>query len=130
MEDVVAIAATNRWGEPVAFITWGRIYGSTEAQPILAAVKRCAKSCEGAPMKGFRMCRSLSEASKQLYFYEALITFAMKPILFGSRYSAWREKKRRAIEQGREIYFLPSRTGIRRRAAEVAAILRRSKRKA
>jgi hypothetical protein len=52
------------------------------------------------------VCRSLQDAAGEPYFYEALFAFGQKPIPFGEGYAGWRESMDRAMQEGREIYFL------------------------
>jgi hypothetical protein len=54
---------------------------------------------------------SLIEVSRFQYFYEALLSFAWKPIPFGEHMQEWQASRRLELKAGRGIYFLGSIAG-------------------
>lgn len=48
----------------------------------------------------------LRDAVTQPYVYDALLTFAQKPIPYGEGFDAWRRDKAAAMEEGKEFPFL------------------------
>ncbi|MBV8082405.1 MAG: hypothetical protein JO293_05875 [Candidatus Eremiobacteraeota bacterium] len=104
MEDIVAIKAVDKDGKAVAFMTWGRLFDRIDDTELLQSVR--ATRFVGHPMKRFALCDSLGQVAKHRYFYEALAYFASEKIPFGQRYRSWQARKRRALEAGREIWFL------------------------
>src|SRR5579863_7874068 len=94
MEDVVAIVAKDRQGRAVGFMTWGRLFGPLESKMLIREVRRHSTKFEGKPMRDFKLCDSLIEASKFAYFYEAVIHLSHEPIPLGKKYKAWQSRER------------------------------------
>jgi hypothetical protein len=107
MENWVAVEVTTEQRKRYFFMTWGRIQDAVDPAPLEALVIQAAEhfSLDGRPVKA-RVCLSLKEASQQPYFFEALLTFAQERIPFGEHYDEWRQRKHRAMSEGREFYFL------------------------
>ena len=94
-------------GQTCFFVTWGRIQDSSDPRALEELVLRAAaKFAVGGPPVSARVCASLQEAAAQPYFYEALIRMAGRPIPYAEGYDAWRREKAKAMDEGREIYFL------------------------
>jgi hypothetical protein len=107
MEDVVGIKAKDQTGRAVAFMVWGRLFDPVDDRELLAVVKNRSSECAGAPMADFGLCNSLAEVANHEYFFEGLLWFARRPIVFGEDYQAWRtDSRRRLIEDGEGLYFL------------------------
>jgi hypothetical protein len=53
-----------------------------------------------------RVCTTLQEAATQPYFFEHFFALCQKTISFGTTYATWSERTKRAMEEGKEIYFL------------------------
>lgn len=107
MEDLVAIAVEVDTGETRYFLTWGRIQDNVDPEPLEAVVLRRAGGFDlgGDPIR-VRVCDALREAREAPYFYEALFSFAQRPIPYGDGYEAWRAAMSAALEEGRELYYL------------------------
>jgi hypothetical protein len=105
MEDLIAFRVVNGEGESYFFMTWGRVVDSVDPAPLFRAVRPHLTKFHGIDrVRSMHMCRSLQEASRTRYFFEALFTFASEGIPFGVKtYPRWRAKVRRRIAQGKEI---------------------------
>ena len=111
MENWVAIEVTTDQRKSYFFLTWGLIQDEVDPGPLeeLAVLAAEHFSLVGRPVKA-RICLSLKEAAKQQYFFEALLTFAQERIPSGDEHEEWRLRKRRAMAEGREFYFLGRRS--------------------
>ena len=107
MDDWVAVEVKTDSGRSGFVITWGRIQDAIDPRPLEELTLRIATqfSIGGKPVSA-RVCLTLREAADQPDFYEALLTFAQKPIPYGQGYDEWRRERAKAMEEGREIYFL------------------------
>jgi hypothetical protein len=107
MEDIVAVAVTLDNGERRYFMTWGRIQDSVDPQPLEDLVLRHARSnaLGGEPVSS-QVCTTLQEASQEPYLFEALVSFASRPIPFGPKYEDWRREKAAEMEEGQDLYYL------------------------
>lgn len=107
MEQWVAVEVRTDRQQSGFFLTWGRIQDPDDPAPLEQLAVRAAAhfSLGGTPVSA-RVCRTLSEAAKQPFFYEALLTFASTPIPYGDGYEPWRAQRAQAMEEGREFYFL------------------------
>lgn len=105
MEDLVAVAVTTAEGPVAFFVTWGRIQDATDPEPLEALILDVAGhfALPGTPVSA-RLCPSLQNARDAPLFYEALFSFAQKPIPFGTGYGKWRRKTDQLMRQGKEIF--------------------------
>ena len=107
MDDWVAVEVKTDSGRSGFIVTWGRIQDATDTRPLEELTLRIASqfSIGGRPVSA-RVCTSLREAAAQPTFFEALLTFAQKPIPYGERYDEWRRETAKKMDEGREFYFL------------------------
>ena len=107
MDDIIAVEVIDKKHGTVAFLTWGRVFHRTNPEPLLRAVSRHLHNFGLSDILKLRVCNCLQEVSSHPYFFEALLAVGRKPIPFGKRtYKLWAAKTRRAITEGRELYFL------------------------
>ena len=106
MEDIVGIKIKDKIFGQVSFITWGRIFHPVDPQLLLDNVIRHTPKFGIKNVEAIDLCDTLQEISSFPYFYEALFEFSQKIIPDGKRYNVWKNKMKRAIERGEEIYFL------------------------
>jgi len=110
MENNVAIKVVDKKRGTVAFLTWGRVFGAVEMVPLLQAVEKSFPKFGLRDAKSAKVCNSLREVAMHEYFYEKLVAMAWKSIPFGKKsYPLWAAKARRAISQGKELYYLSCR---------------------
>lgn len=107
MDDWVAVEVKTDSGRSAFFVTWGRIQDAVDPGPLEELTQRIATrfSIGGRPVSA-RVCANLREAARQPDFYEALLTFAQKPIPYGEGYDEWRRETADKMAEGREFYFL------------------------
>ena len=105
MEDVVALKARKIDGSFVAVLAWGRIFHPIDPTELIDAFKE-SLHMDAELLDEAVLCDSLAEVSHFKYFYEGLLSFAMKPIPFGPGYDAWRDEKRREYATGCGDFFL------------------------
>src|SRR5579864_8159064 len=88
-------------------MTWGRIQHPVDPAPLEQLVLRCCVKDDlgGKPLKA-RVCRSVQEASRAPYFYEALFSFGQTRIPFGDQYEAWKDALNERMQRGEELYYL------------------------
>lgn len=100
MEDIVAIRVVDSRGRRHFFVTWGRVFDSVDPEPLLDAVRSSLPKFGAlSKIRSIQVCETLQDASKQPYFYEALVSFSRERILS--------DRVRRArILSGRDIYYL------------------------
>jgi hypothetical protein len=118
VEDVVAVEVRLTSGESRYFITWGRVFGAVEPEPLTSHVLAASRTCAlgGDPVSA-HLCYSLQEAQAQTYFYEALVTFAAELAKRGSTRQErddWAAARAEEMAQGMSIYYL----GLPRTAAD------------
>src|SRR4051812_15683190 len=108
MQDIVAIRVVDKKRGKAAFLTWGRVFDSTDTTALRDVVAKVA-----AARFGFRhivsveVCECLQEVGRYKYFFEALAAFSGKRIPFGRKtYGPWAAKMRKAIKSGKELYLL------------------------
>jgi hypothetical protein len=106
MEDIVGVRVVDRERGEFGFITWGRVFGPVEEAKLAAAVRISAERCGLGAIESVTVCESLQALSGHPYFFEALLEFAREAKPRGAGYVKWLAGKRKAVEQGREIYFL------------------------
>ena len=106
MEDIVGIKIKDKYLGEVAFVTWGRVCDRTDPEPLFKAIKKNLSKFGITELVSISICETLQEVSSFPYFYEALFVFAQQKQIDDANYAAWRIKKKKAIEQGEEIYFL------------------------
>jgi hypothetical protein len=105
MEDLVAVELITLEGPVCYFITWGRIQDAVDPEPLEQLILSVADhfALPGTP-RSTKLCDSLQDAKEAPFFYEALFSFAQKPIPFGSGYQKWRRRMDKLMRQGKEIY--------------------------
>jgi hypothetical protein len=103
MDDWVAVEVKTDSGCTGFFVTWGRIQDAVDPRPLEELTLRVATrfSIGGRPMTA-RVCANLREAAAEPDFYEALLTFAQKPIPYGAGHNDWRREKAKTMEEGQE----------------------------
>ena len=106
MEHIVGIKVHDKVFGEVGFITWGRIFDRVDSDFLLKAINQHLDKFGITTPTSIELCDTLQELSAHPYFYEALFAFAQKTIPFGKSYQAWRNKKKKALERGEDIYFL------------------------
>jgi hypothetical protein len=107
MDDVIAVRVLLESGDKRYFLTWGRVYDAVDSSAVEEAILRSASkfALGGSPVSA-TVCESLGEAANQPFFYEAFFAMAHKPIPFGAGYTIWAGRMRKAIDRGKEIYYL------------------------
>ena len=108
MENIVAVKVLDKTRGKVAFLTWGRVFDSTDPKPLMEAVAIAAAARFGLhQIVSIEVCKCLQEAADHQYFFEALSTLSGKPIPLGrATYRSWSAKMRRGIKSGKELYLL------------------------
>jgi hypothetical protein len=104
LDHVIAVRLITDAGD-CYFLTWGRIQHPVEPGPVEALIFDAATrfALPGRPVRA-QICATLGDARDAPLFYEALVSFAQKPIPFGRRYEAWRRATDAAMRQGQEIF--------------------------
>jgi hypothetical protein len=107
MDDVVCVKVKDKTRGTVFVMTWGRVFDPIDPKPLFKALRQGLQPSGLREIKSMHLCDSLAEGAAETFFYEALISFAQKPIPFGREtYWRWTEKTRRAIENGKEIHVI------------------------
>jgi hypothetical protein len=107
MEDIVAVEVTLDTAEKRYFLTWGRVHHRVDPAPLEALILRvCRRFSLGGDPVGTRLCATLQDAADQPYFFECFFDMCQKTIPFGPEYPDWAERTRRAMDEGKEIYYL------------------------
>lgn len=104
MEDVIgfkAMSSNQRW---VGFLTFGRLWGPLETEQLENAIRDALPSFGIDRSAEVYICESLQHLRSCPYFYEGLLSFAWRPISFGSGYDAWRQKQRDEVGTGSGVY--------------------------
>jgi hypothetical protein len=118
---LVAIAVELRGGAKRFYMTWGRIQHPVDPAPLEQLVLRyCVNEDLGDEPVEACVCRTLQEASRAPYFYEALFSFGQTRIPFGDQYEAWRSALDERMQRGEELYYL----GNPDRFADVESIIK------
>jgi hypothetical protein len=105
MEDVVGIRTVGESPE-AAFMTWGRIFDPVDGVTLITVIRRHLPAFGIGESVELAVCDTLQEVSNFPYFYEALLSFAMRRIPYGDGYEAWRQRMAEALARGEEIDFL------------------------
>lgn len=107
MEEIVAVDVQLESGDHRYFLTWGRVHHPTDPTALETLVLDQSRrfSLGGAPIKA-GICLTLQEAATQPYFYECFFSMCQKRVPYGPRYRQWAEETRRAMNDGKELYFL------------------------
>lgn len=107
MEDVVGIKvrdAKNGW---FGFVTWGRLWDAVDGTELIRAVTPHLTGFQDITHpQEVQICNSLRDLRDAEYFYEGLISFSRERPPYGDGYEAWRKRKQRDIQDGRDIYFI------------------------
>jgi hypothetical protein len=106
MEDVVGLKVRDAKRGWVGFVTWGRLWDAVDEDAVAEAVKPHLAGFGISEPQEILVCTSLAEIQSGQYFYEALLSFSWNAPAFGPRYEEWRNEKRAAVREGRELYFI------------------------
>lgn len=106
MENLVGIIVKDKNFGEVGFVTWGRVFDRVDPEPLLEAIKLNLKIFGIKELESIEVCDTLQEVSGFPYFYEAIFKFARDIIPKNMLYENWCKKKRQAILEGEDIYFL------------------------
>ena len=106
MEDIVGIKFEDKKMGEGAFLTWGRLFDEVDESELLDLIKKHLPNWNINNLESIEVCYSLQEVSDQPYFYECLIKFIQEPIPYGAKYKAWKKKKKKALLEGKDIYFM------------------------
>jgi hypothetical protein len=108
MDDIVAVAVELEHRQLRYFLTWGRIQDEVDPKPLEALVlKHCKKYDLGGKPKRTRLCSSLQEASRGIYFYEHLFSMSQNKMPpFGPLHPKWRKEMNKKMQKGKELYYL------------------------
>jgi len=108
MDDVVALEATLRSGAKRYYVTWGRLFGAVDPEPLIECVRpHITEQQLGEDVMNIRVCDYLRESSLAPYFFEALVHFGQHPIPFGEdTYEPWAARMREELAQGKQLYYL------------------------
>jgi hypothetical protein len=107
MEDIVAVEVKLDTNEKRYFLTWGRVHDRVDPSPLEALILRtCPNLSLNGNAVGARVCATLQEAADQPYFFECFFAMCQKKIPFGTKYAQWAEKTKRAMNAGKEIFYL------------------------
>jgi hypothetical protein len=119
VEDVVAVELTTTTGERHFVVTWGRVQGNVDPEPLVGIVAQHALKFGLHDVAAMRLCGTLSEARDAPYFYEALVDFAAKLAVraaSGTPHEDWRTTTDQQMRTGRELYYLGDPAKSHRRA--------------
>lgn len=107
MEDIVALRVVLSSGEARFFLTWGRVAGTANLEPLEALLWQSLHmfSLGGTPVD-VKACDTLQEAAAAPYFFEAFFALCQERIPFGDEYEAWAARKRTAMQAGKEFHYL------------------------
>jgi hypothetical protein len=86
VNDIVGIRVLNSKGRWIGFLTYGRVFDSTDESELRAAVEAALPGFGVDSAVEVHVCNSLQELHSCPYFYEGLLSFAWDPIPFGDRY--------------------------------------------
>jgi hypothetical protein len=104
MEEVVAVELRLEGGETRYFMTWGRVQDPVDGSALEAIVMGQAPAFDlgGVPLRA-RLCGTLQEASRQPYFFEALLSFSRRRPAWTE---AWRKSADRKMRKGKDLFYL------------------------
>jgi hypothetical protein len=106
MDDVVALRVTLATGGQRFFLTWGRLFGAGEDQPLIDVVRPHLERMARSEVRTVQICDSMQEAAGERYFFEAFFTLCQQCIPFGPGYDEWAVETRRRVEAGKDIHYL------------------------
>lgn len=106
MEHIIGITVKDRVKGNAAFLTWGRVFGRTESEKLLNIIKTHLDTFNIHNLDTIEICATLQDVATYPYFYENFFMLCQEKIPFGAHYKQWQEEKRKAIIEGKEIYFL------------------------
>ncbi len=106
MEDIILIKIADDKKKKYYFLTWGRLFDSTDDELYLNLIKNNAMKFGIKSVFSIEICESLQEGSKSKYFYENFFLMCQKKIPFGKKYKSWQKVMRKRVEEGKELYFL------------------------
>jgi hypothetical protein len=101
MDDIVGVCVLSPGRGWLGFLTYGRLWDSTDEAELVAAVRANLPVFGLYSSDEVRVCTSLQELSSCPYFFEGLLGFAWKPIPFGDAYDQWREERRAELLSGK-----------------------------
>lgn len=106
MDDIVAIIVTDKVKGKGAFLTWGRIIEGNEGKDLALTIVGHAPTFGLVEPVKVVIARSLQEVSHYPLLHEGLFYFEQHPILFGATYKKWVAQRKRALLQGKGIFFI------------------------
>jgi hypothetical protein len=107
VDNIIAIEVALDSGDLRYFLTWGRVQDAVDTIPVQELVLRASSRFElGGKAVAARVCDSLQEAMKQIYFFESFFAMCQRPITFGEHHDSWRSEMDEKMRLGQEIYFL------------------------
>ena len=107
MENVIAIKARTDQGQVRYWLTWGRLFGPVDPEPMIAAVRPHLRwSEQQGEIVEVTVCPSLQAASAEPYFFEGLFWLGQTHIPSGGDFEDWKQTKRDRLAAGRELFYL------------------------
>jgi hypothetical protein len=106
MEDLVGIKVVDSIKGECGIVTWGRLFGPVDEDALAKAVRPHLGNFGLCNVELVQVCYSLRDLAHHPYFYEALFQFSREKIPSAKQYKKWLARKRKAVERGREVYFL------------------------
>ena len=103
MDEVVAIRVRDRTRGMGYFLTWGRVYDRVDPGPLLSVVRAVLERRDFREIEELNVCLSLAEASREFYFYEAMLRFGWERPSYGKRYASWQKRMRAKVASGEAI---------------------------
>jgi hypothetical protein len=98
---VVAVEVRLKSGPKRYFMTWGRVQDVDALEALV--LDQCPTFDLGGVAAKARLCDTLQDASREPYFYEALVYFSQQR---PSRTEAWRTSMDRKMRKGKDLYYL------------------------
>jgi len=112
VEDVVAVEVRLKGGGKRYFMTWGRVQEAVDGSALESIVlDQCPTFDLGGVAVKARLCDTLQDASREPYFFEALVYFSQQR---PSRTETWRTSMDRKMRRGKELYYLGRRKPTRK----------------
>lgn len=103
MEDIIALQLRDGKKGKAAFMTWGRVFDRVDTTVVESKIAKVAEKFGFRDVKSVAVCDSLQEVSHYPYFYEALVSFAWKPIPFGKNIKCGLRRRERKYPQGKRF---------------------------
>lgn len=111
MEDVIAVSVSDRKRGVYAFLTWGRVYDSVDPSPLIAAFRRVLPRFGFSAVNRIAVCYDLSEVQGYRYFYEGLLSFAVRMATEPYNSEDWQREQSTDEMLSRSVYMIgPPRT--------------------